>query len=294
MKGIQEAARLICKSAGTIRNRMTWRAHMDPRVVQLGREGRLSSSAAVLLTGEGSSVCANRYSKEFIGSVLKRLKLEDGTYPSIITAQAVRDAIRFVRVTASNRIAKEDKEQCSVVNNRIRQSPAVLRDISVMLARSMLRCNAFNLRSKVADVEKLVGSSHWFEIRGMGIGAGDAIAPPVLEKVIGGRGEDDDYVKQLDEQYERTCDTYATNAFIEAFMHDAMERLGVKYIGDAERAGWQAGKSEVKGRTVHHREAYRSAVRDAVALKDAPLLERARAAWKALEPVVIASQQRSR
>ncbi len=281
--------RLIGKHPSTMKSRIHFLTTVDHRVRALAELGKVSCSALqVFLSGDVSKP----YTPDFITALLDELAVEKDVYPDVITPDSVRSAIRKVKIRYANSYQGEDGEtkRRQKTPSKVRQSPSILRDVSVLMARRLIIHQGLSLTSSADKIEALCSSSDWMQIEGLGMGAGDAHLPPVLETVVGERDDDDDSIARMQSQHEDTCNKYAIGAFIQAFVQCAMIRQGIKNLGMCEESGWLQRDTTVDGKKVLHRTVYYGAIQEASELPGkVALRDRIIHAWAKIRVVLEAS-----
>lgn len=313
------ASRILGRHPSGMKSRVHFIHYLDKRVVEMSRQGYFSLQAAREFH---SGNVDNLYPPAFVTAVLKLLHGADG-YKSTILPADVRRAVNGVKAglatgdivlrdgsaappaperkghtmnrTVRNARAEAEKADSAEAEHgplskmkapdKIRQSSAILRDISELLAMECLAAAGLTMGSDPAAVEKVVHSREWHRIEGIGFGAGDISMPPLFETVLGGRKTDDPEVQHMHLHYERTAQRYVVTAFVRAFLRMCMRNAGIRDL-DFSDQGWLLGKTMVEGKNMPHRQAYNDAVAAGLEPADLPLLERAKIAWVALKPLV--------
>lgn len=166
-------------------------------------------------------------------------------------------------------------------SDKMRTSPAALRDLSDLVAWGAINDLKLSVRSLSLAGQKLLDTPEWLKVQGIGWGADTVTMPPLMEVILGGRSPDDTEIVRMQQQHEVSQHRYVISAFIRAFLRAAMCDLGVRNL-DYDDRGWISGKSpDAKGNTCHHRSVWTTAVQDAVAMPgEVMILDRAKAAWE--------------
>lgn len=297
---------------------------LDKRVVDLARKGYLSYGAAQEFH---SGDVTKLFPATFITSVLRHLHGRDGyPFPitpdrirqakkavKVLQDQGEEAAggadvgeesedapeVRGASASMASRSlraavdAKDDKkvQQGAVALQRgaekIRQSTASLRDLSDLVAWDAIDAAGLTIASDPKAGERLIGAAAWQRVVGIGYGAGDITAPPFLERLVGGRSEEDEDVERMQRQHDLTSERYVTSAFVRGFLCVALKQAGVRNI-DIDDKSWMSKSSPGDGGVaIRHRALFADAVKDAVAMPGrVTLVDRARAAWARIVPFV--------
>ncbi len=296
--GAKVAVFLGC-DAHTMDSRRCYLKNLDIRVRELARQGRVSCPVALeFRSGDADAP----FSEEYIGAILKELRIKEGAlagqFPATICIEQVRRVKKRVGLT---RKAYEDDALPRKTPNKNRQSPSILRDVSVLMAQRMLSHNRISQQSEVMVVEALTRSYEWAQIVGLGMGAGEVSMPPVLENELSlnmrrdksaaflTNAEDlaDDNIQEaMQAQHDETSTRYATGIFIQAFLRNALDRQGVKNF-DRDQQGWICRSSVIGDTTKNHRSVFYGAVQRAVGMPGAVTLkDRVLAAWQDVRVLV--------
>lgn len=325
----EAACRILGRYPSTMKSRTHFLRVLDPRVITLSREGRLTCTGAMVFH---SGNVDHPYTPAFITAVLRHLRGKEG-YKLSIQPVEVRKACDAVRAGQARGEEVDDSDGADVGDEpeqravatghtmsrvsrslakaadakgapgpvqlmrapeKIRQSSAVLRDLSGLIAWDIIHRKGFGLTTDAKEVEKhIVNSPEWHKVIGIGFGAGDISMPPLMETVLGGRSDEDSEVAQMANQHELTAERYVVAAFVSGFLRQAMASAGVRNL-DYDDKGWMLGKTTREdGQVIHHRAVYSDAIQEAVGMPGAVrLLDRAKAAWAKVRPLVTKSTTR--
>lgn len=280
---VQEVCERLGRKPTTMHIHRSVLTRLDPRVVKLSEEGKLSFKAAVEFYSGDANVA---YDTGFVTHVLNEVKRNDPKLdrvtPLIVRSarQRVYEWIQRGQVKDGTMVWRGGKAprttsatRALIESNRL--SPAACRDVAVNLAARAIRTTKLNGDSTEEAWEALRRDATWFRIVGVGIGAGDVI---LADNAVDGDGAVD--VDLPPEQ----CDSYALLTVVHAALREQIRKRCRGAFADWLRSvsTYKVGSIEKR---IDHRGAFFAAVQTTVhgVNRSFRVKRVVDAAWKALQ-----------